>query len=316
MVMEYRLYPLEDQTRLDEICTLFAKGLADTTPDYWKWKHFTENRHPKGMILVAEAEDGSLAGMFALQPEWYVCADKKIIAIQNEDLVIDPAHRGTGLMKKLYHFAKDYYTNEGAVGSISFCNPASYPIFLKYGAEDRGDIYTRNTPKILLPIYLKEKSAKLGDWEINVVDQMPNDLFYPINKDAFQMAKNDAFMKWKFSDNPEGPFLWLTIRHSGKLLGYMVVHITQGRLRRAANIYDWALDSAVPDHVLKRAVKLLRTHGNWVSLWGLYSEDVLKRWTAAGLTEQDEKGTHFVLHNFGDKTMPANWHLTRADLDY
>jgi len=314
--MEYRLYPLEDQSRLDEICSLFAKGLADTTPEYWKWKHFSENGQPKGMILVAETEDGSLAGMFALQPERYTCAEKTILVIQNEDLVIDPVHRGTGLMKKLYHFAKDYYTNEGAVGSISFCNPASYPIFLKYGAEDRGDIYTWNTPKSFLPIYREKRRDIFGDWEISLTDQMPGDLFYHVNEHAFQMVKNDAFMKWKFVDNPDGPFLWLTIRRSGQLLGYLVVHITQGKLRRAVNIYDWALDDTVSDDVLKRAVKLLRTHGNWVSLWGLYGEKVLNRWTAAGLTEKNEKGTHFVLHHFGDKTMPENWHLTRADLDY
>lgn len=314
--MEYRLYPLEDQSLLDEICTLFAKGLAETTPEYWKWKHFADNGQPKGMILVAEAEDGTLAGMFALQPEWYTCADKSILVIQNEDLVIDPAHRGTGLMKKLYHFAKDYYTKEGAVGSISFCNPASYPIFLKYGAEDRGDIYSRNTPKSLLPLYLRKKNVRFDAWELSVTDQMPSDLFYPVNQDAFQMAKNDRFMKWKFVDNPDGPFRWLTIRNDGKLMGYMVVRTIQGKFRRAVNIYDWALREELPDEVLRAAVKLLRTHGNWVSLWGRYSDAVLDRWARAGLTQKSEQGTHFVLHTFGDAPMPDNWHLTRADLDY
>ena len=314
--MEYRLYPLEDQNRLDEICTLFAKGLADTTPEYWKWKHFTENGHPKGMILVAEAEDGSLAGMFALQPEWYVCANQKIIAIQNEDLVIDPAHRGTGLMKKLYNYAKDYYTNEGAVGSISFCNSASYPIFLKYGAEDRGDIYSCNTGKRLLPVYRGKHLWKKEDWEIRIGDQMPEDLFYPMNEESYQLKKSDAFMRWKFVDNPDGPFQWLAIRKNGRLMGYMVTKTIQGKFRRAVSIYDWALRDEITDEMLRAAVKLLHTHGNWVSLWGRYSECVLDRWARAGLKKKSEQGTHFVLHNFGDNTMPANWHLTRADLDY
>lgn len=314
--MEYRLHPLEDQSRLDEICTLFAKGLADTTPEYWKWKHFSENGQPKGMILAAEAEDGSLAGMFALQPEWYTCADKTILVIQNEDLVIDPAHRGTGLMKKLYHFAKDYYTNEGAVGSISFCNPASYPIFLKYGAEDRDDIYTYNTAKHLLPVYWGKRCWKKGEWEIRFGDQMPEDLFYPVNEEVYQLRKSDAFMKWKFADNPDGPFQWLAIRKNGKLMGYMVTKIIQGKFRRAVNIYDWALQDELPDTILGAAVKLLHTHGNWVSLWGRYSDRVLSRWVRAGLTQKNDQGTHFVLHTFGDTQMPTNWHVTRADLDY
>jgi GNAT superfamily N-acetyltransferase len=314
--MEYRLYPLEDQSRLDEICTLFAKGLAETTPEYWKWKHFFENGQPEGMILVAEAEDGSFAGMFALQPEHYGRGNSQITVIQNEDLVIDPAHRGTGLMKRLYRYALEYYREQGAVGSVSFCNAASYPIFLKYGAEDRGDIYTCNTDKHLLPIYLNRTGWKKGAWEIRIGDQMPDDLFYPVNEEAYQLRKSDAFMKWKFVDNPDGPFRWLTIRNNGKLMGYMVTKIVQGKFRRAVNIYDWALRDELPDEMLRAAVKLLHTHGNWVSLWGRYSDAVLDRWARAGLAQKNEQGTHFVLHTFGDTPMPAEWHVTRADLDY
>ena len=314
--MEYRLYPLEDQSRLDEICTLFAKGLADTTPEYWKWKHFSENGQPQGMILVAEAENGSLAGMFALQPECYLRGNYQILVIQNEDLVIDPSHRGTGLMKKLYWYALEYYKQQGFVGSISFCNAVSYPIFLKYGAEDRGNIYSYATTKRLLPIYWAKQNWQKGEWDIRFGSQMPEDLFYSSTEEAYHLCKSDAFMKWKFVDNPDGPFQWLTIRKSGQLMGYMVTKTIQGKFRRAVNIYDWALRDELPDELLRASVKLLHTHGNWVSLWGLYSEKVLNRWAAAGLTKKSEKGTHFVLHSFGDRTMPANWHLTRADLDY
>lgn len=314
--MEYRLYPMEDQHRLDEVCALFAKGLGETTPEYWKWKHFSENGQPKGMIFVAEAEDGSLAGMFALQPEHYARNCDKITVIQNEDLVIDPAHRGTGLMKRLYNYALEYYKQQGVVGSISFCNPVSYPIFLKYGAQDRGDIYAYNTAKRLLPVYLNRRCWKKGEWEIQIEDQMPDDLFYPINEEAYQLQKNDEFMKWKFADNPDGPFQWLTIRENGKLMGYMVVKTTQGKFRRAVNIYDWALQDELTDELLRAAVKLLHTRANWVSLWGRYSDCVLSRWNRAGFTQKNEQGTHFVLHTFGNTPMPDNWHLTRVDLDY
>ena len=90
LLMEYRIYPLEDQSRLEEICALFAKGLADTTPEYWKWKHFSENGQPAGMILVAEAEDGSFAGMFALRPECYIRGDCRLL---EKGRMGDPARR-------------------------------------------------------------------------------------------------------------------------------------------------------------------------------------------------------------------------------
>jgi len=314
--MEYRIYQLKDQSRLEELCTLFAKGLADTTPEYWKWKHFSENGHPEGMILVAEAEDGTFAGMFALQPERYEWNGRQILMVQTEDLVIDPNHRGTGLMRRLYSYAMEYYAAMGAVAFVSFCNENSYPIFLKYGSVDRGYIYTQNSKKSSLPIYTNRISAKTGAWKLKLTEQMPDDLFFPGHSDGFGMDKNNAFMQWKFVDNPEGPFQWLTIRENGVLKGYLVVYITQGRFRRAVNIYDWALMDDVTDEVLKQAIKLLRTHGNWVSLWGKHSGEVTERWKRAGLIGQSEKGTHFVLHQLGEEPLPEYWHLTRADLDY
>ena len=219
-------------------------------------------------------------------------------------------------MKKLYNYVVNYYTEAKFCGYIGIPNCISYPVFLKYGATDMGDVYSYNTSKHLLPVYWRKRSWKTGEWEIRLGDQMPDDLFYPANEEACQLCKSDAFMKWKFVDNPDGPFQWLTIRQSGKLIGYMVIRIIQGKFRRAVNIYDWAFREELPDAILGAAVKLLHTHGNWVSLWGRYSETVLARWARAGVAKKSEQGTHFVLHNFGDNTMPANWHLTRADLDY
>ena len=315
-LMEYRLYPLEDQSRLEELCALFAKGLADTTPEYWKWKHFSENGQPQGMILVAEAEDGSIAGMYAQQPAVYESGSDRIFVVNLMDLIIDPAHRGSGLMKKLYSFVVDFYSKAGFSGYIGFPNHNSYPVFLKYRATDMGDIYAYNNFKRLLPVYLNRTCQKKDTWEIRIQDPMPGDLFYPVNEEACQLRRSDAFMKWKFVDNPDGPFRWLTIRKNGRLMGYMITKTICGRIRRAVNIYDWALRDEVPDEILKSAVKLLHTHGNWVSLWGRYSDAVLDRWARAGLSRKSEQGTHFVLHTFGDRTMPDMWHVTRADLDY
>lgn len=313
---EYRIYPLKDQSRLPEICTLFAKGLADTTPEYWKWKHYTENGHPESMILVAEAEDGTFAGMFALQLVPYVCDGRELIMVQTQDLIIDPAHRGSGLMRKLFSFAVKHYTEEGAAGIMSFCNDASFPIFQKYGCQNKGDIGTHNTAKSILPIYTGKKKRSFGNWHIELLEQMPDDLFYSGSSDVYRMRKCDAFLKWKFADNPEDTYRWLTIRRDGKLMGYLVVCITQGRLRRAVNIYDWDLKEEVDEHVLRQAVKLLLTHGNWVSLWGLYSEAVLARWAKAGVTIESDNGAHFQLYAFTEDGLPEKWQLTRADLDY
>lgn len=314
--MDYRIYPFEDQSRLDEICALFATGLGDSTPEEWKWKHFSDNGMPKSMMLVAEADDGSFAAVFALQPEFYQCGDHQISIIQTEDLVISPNHRGSGLMKKLYFYAKDHYAAQGATALLGFCNDNSYPIFMKYGATDMGDSYPLASSKRLLPVYTNKKSAVTGRWHIQITDTMPNDLFYHKNSDAYQMVKNDAFMKWKFVDNPEAAFRWLTIRRNGVLMGYMVFCVTAGRFRRAVNIYDWAMKEEVDTPALKKAVGLLCSWGNWIDLWGRYNKAVCARWAAAGVGIQRTQGTRFILHNLTDGPLPKNFHLTRADLDY
>ena len=96
----------------------------------------------------------------------------------------------------------------------------------------------------------------------------------------------------------------------------MTFSIAKGRLRRAVNIYDWALRPAVDECVLRRAVALLLTHGNWVNLWGKYSDADLKLWEKAGVARKSTQTTHFLLMPFENRDTPGLWHLTRADLDY
>lgn len=314
--MDYRIYPLKDQSRLEELCTLFAKGLADTTPEYWKWKHFSENGQPESTILVAEMENGTFAGMFALKPLYYEYDGERVLVVQPMDLVIDPACRGSGLMRKLHDYAVDYFTGIGAIGFMEFPNQNSCPILLKYGSKDMGGIFSINTPKHMLPVYLAKKSASCGEWNIEIRNEMPSDLFYPDRQQNLTILKSEDFMKWRFRDNPEYSYQWLTIRKDGVLHGYMAVHISQGRFRRAVNIYDWILDEQVDTQTLRIAVKLLHSHGNWVSLWGKYEQDELDRWMKAGLTEQNQTPTTFLWYILGGAKIPNHWHLTRADLDY
>lgn len=314
--MEYRVFALTDESRIPEICELFRKGLGDTESGYWKWKHFSENGLPKGVFAAAETEEGKLAGMFPMQPSVYRCGEKRLAVVKPQDLVIDFEHRGKGLMKKLFSFAAEYYGNDNMSGLLLFCNDNAYPIYLKYGARDAGDIASIRTKKRLLPIYCRKERKTVHGWELCIADEMPADLFFSGSDDVFRMEKNEAFMYWKFVQNPEEHYRWLTIRKDGQLKGYLVFYIVQGRYRRAVNIADWDLDETVSEEMLYSAVKLLQTHGNWVSLWGRYSEAAAHRWAKAGLCINDGGHTHFVLYDYHDALLPENWHITRADIDF
>lgn len=314
--MEYRIYPLTDQSRLEELCTLFATGLADTTPEYWKWKHYSENGHPEGTVLVAETEDESMAGMFALQPEIYRYNGTNIVIVQMMDLVIAPSYRGRGLMKTLFSYAKEHYSALGYWGFLGFPNEVSYPILTKYGATDMGDICSYETVKRILPLYLAKKREIYQQWQIAFADAPPEDLFDLQDRQECRMVRSPAFLRWKFAQNPETAFQWLTLRKDGNLHGYMAVSIVRGRFRRAVNIYDWALRPSVDERVLKLAVDLLLTHGNWVNLWGKFSDADLALWAKAGVSNPSSQRTHFLLIPFDGNDIPGQWHLSRADLDY
>lgn len=313
--MEFRIFPLKDTSRLPELCALFAKGLAQTTPEQWLWKHYTENGLPEGRILVAEDEAGQLRAMFAMQPAWYRRGEERILLVQTEDLVIDPECRGQGLMRKLYDYTMEDYRRQGAAAITAFsCNDASYPIFLKYGAKNLGDIGALATPKALLP-KLRRRHYRKGGWEIQICREMPKDLFITGKDDVFKMEKTTRTLEWKFTENPELQYQWLTIRKDGALKGWFVYYVNKGRLRSAVNICDWELRSHVTSAILKHAVTILQTLGNWVTLWGRQSDADLALWRAAGLTEQEVHPDHFMFHATADFAPPAHWHITKIDSD-
>ena len=153
--MEFRIYPLTDTKRLPELCDLFAKGLAETTPKYWLWKHYSDNGLPQGMVLVADDETGKMRAIFAMQPAWYHRDNNKIMLVQLEDLVIDPECRGKGLMRKLYSYTMDYYRTQGATGLIGLsANDKSYAVLTSYGFHNMGGIRSICPLKKLFPTLL------------------------------------------------------------------------------------------------------------------------------------------------------------------
>lgn len=314
--MDFRIYPLTDTSRLPELCALFAKGLAETTPEQWLWKHYTPNDLPEGQILVAEDETGVLRGMFAMQPAWYRKGGERILLVQTEDLVIDPEARGQGLMRKLYDYTMEQYRQQGATAITAFsCNDASYPIFLKYGAKNLGDIGALTTPKSLLPHFWNPATYQKNGWDIRFTTKMPEDVFVTPSDAVFKIVKTSRTLAWKFTENPDQRYEWLTIRKDGALVGWAVFYVNRGRFRSAVNICDWELKEIVTPEILTQAVKLLQNLGNWVSLWGRQSDADRKLWQAAGLTQYEPRPDHFVYHPTSPHTPPEQWHITKVDSD-
>lgn len=314
--MEFRLYPLKDTARLEELCRLFALGLADTEPELWLWKHYRENGLPEGMVLVAEDQDGKLRGMFAMQPAWYRCGSQRRLLVQLEDLVIDPECRGQGLMRKLYDYTVEYFRTRGASALIALStNDASYPILCKYGCRDLGKLRVMCTPKAMVPKFWKRRSYDRDGWQIALQNSAPEELVFAYDVNRFKMEKNLRFAQWKFDENPERKSRWLTIRKNGELIGSVTFYVNQGRLRSAVNIQDFELKNCVTDDILKKVVNILHSFGHWVSLWGSWDDVMIAQWQRAGLTLSGDCNDHFIYHSLDGIPAPAQWYITKADSD-
>lgn len=312
--MDFRIYPLKDTSRLPELCDLFAKGLGEITPKEWLWRNFTENGLPEGIVSVAEDENGKLRAVFGMQPVWYRRGQERLMLVQTQGLVIDPECRGQGLMRKVFDYNVDYFRRQGAAALTSFsCNELSYPIFMKYGSADLGALAGLATAKRLI-CFGKKTAFRRGGWQVEITDEMPRDLFFTESDTVFKMEKNLRFMQWKFTEDPNQRYRWLTIRKGGALEGYFVFYVNQGKLRSAVNICDWELRDSVDAGILKKAVDLLRRMGNWVTLWGIQTEADRSRWCGAGFTQPGTAKDRFVYQPI-DSVPPTAWHITKADSD-
>ena len=314
--MELRICHLTDPSRIPELRDLFAQCLSETTPETWVWKHFTDKGLPLGTLLVALDETDKIRAIFGMQPAWYRKGEERILLVQTEDLVIDPACRGQGLMRRLYDYTMDYFAGQGAAGVTAFsCNEKSYPIFLRYGCQELGHIGTISTPKTLLPAFWRRSAWDKNGWQIRICDGMPEDLFCEPCDTAFKMENDYRTIQWKFAQDPDRTYQWLTIRKNGELVGWFVFYANKGRIRSAVNICHWELKDCVDATVLKKAVGVLQRLGNWVGLWGIQTPAHRALWQAAGLTEEDPNSDHFMYHITDGQTPPTQWSITKVDSD-
>lgn len=307
--MAHRIYRLEDQSRLGEICQLFANGLGETTEEYWKWRIFTPNGQAQPELIVAEDESGRIIGVSSVLPELYGNRERK--CAQLCDWVIHPDFRGQGLVGKLYRYAHELYSTLDYDFLSVYPNDNSYPIFQNYGFEEKEPIGSWNTPKKL---FSKKRTAE--DFECcglayRFTDTCPVTAF---RQRSDRMYRTPEFMHWKYDLNPDTKFQWLSVWEEENLLGYFVFTCTHGRLRTAVNVYDWDFDPVAQD-AFRQSISLLSRLGNYVSIWGRYGAQERALLERAGMA-LSPGGTRLMLKALSKKGWPEPLTLTRLDTDY
>lgn len=308
--MENKIYILKDESRIPELVSLFKLGLGETTEAHWKWRLFTPNTWPTPEVIVTENDKGDLIGMATTIPVIY--GDNEYRAVQLCDWVVHPDYRGQGMIGKLYRFLYAHYEARGFDFLMAFPNDNSYPIFVKYQYKDQESPDCWNTSQHIYVPFLQKKYAASDGYSFQVTDSCPID--QTLLQKPGRQYRTSAFLRWKYDENPDTDYKWLTIWKNEEVRGYFVFTQTHGRVRTAVNIYDWEYE-LTDAAAFQNAINMLRTFGNYVSFWGKYGEAAEKLLHHAGLVRRSA-GNKLVLKAMSEKGYPEQLNLTRIDTDF
>jgi len=307
--MSYQVFIFRDENRIPELMELFATGLGETHVGHWKWRLFSEIGEMNPIAVVCEAENGRLDGMMTAIPVIYGNGRTRIL--QMCDWVVRPEARGQGLLSMMYRFITEEYQNRGYDGLAGFGNDQSKPVLKKYHYYDYGTFQSWSTP---FHLYLKkdEESETLRNGLKFRFSKACPEMKVPVREN--RLFRDQAYLVWKYDENPDVAYTWLTVWKDQKCLGYLVYTLTKGRVRTVANIYDWEFDDRYAE-AFTAAIKLIRRRANSVCIWGKYGEREEALLQAAGMKKK-EIGSPLSVKAYPDKSIPEDLVLTRVDTDF
>lgn len=309
--MQYSISILSDQSRIPEVIALFRTGLGETSVEHWVWRLFTDNgQEDRPFAVIAEDEAGRMAGISTVIPTRYGVNRKKCVSFG--DWVVHPDDRGQGLIRKIFNFICDYFSRLGYDFMLTFPNDNSYPILRRYGFEDLTGVLSWNSRT--RPFALRHRPNNRNHQGVSYRFSERCPLTALPNLQENRLYRTPEYLSWKYDQNPDVTYAWLTLWQDSDLLGYFVYTLTKGRLRTAVNVYDWDYYST-QDAPFRYAISLLRGLGSFVSFWGIYSGDSLELLKQSGLQSHPGK-TKCIVRPMQPEGLPDQLIITRADTDY
>lgn len=307
--MNNRIFTFQDKNRVSELIELFGTGLGATTEEYWMWRLFSDIGEMNPVAIVCENEQGRLDGMMTAIPAIYGSGETRIL--QMCDWVVRPEARGQGLISKMYQFITDEYRKLGYDGVSAFANENSKPVVLKYNYKDYGRFSRWSTG--FRPFWGKNTTEEIiiKDAKYSFTETCPD---FDISVRKKRLYRDQRFLSWKYDQNPETEYTWLSVWKNSLCVGYLVFTLTKGRIRTVVNVYDWDFDERFEAEFAK-AITLLCKRGNSVCIWGKYSVKEEQMMSAAGM-KKTEIGNPLSVKAFPDKRIPDELILTRVDTDF
>jgi len=310
--MDYRISILEDPGRIPELIELFRTGLGDTSADHWRWRLFTDVGQPEQpFAVIAEDEAGKLVGVSTFFPVRYGCSGTK--AVEFGDWIVHPSCRGQGLIGKIFGSTCSWFSDQGyAFIMTSFPNQNSGPILRRFGFTDLPNVAEYVTSNRLFFSGKAPADRVVEGVQFRFTDACPL-TEAPQHREG-RLQRSLAFLRWKFDQNPDASYRWLSLWQQERCIGYFVYHRNKGRIRTAVNIHDWELEPG-SEPLFSEAIRLLAKRGSFVSIWGKYPEQTLSMFHAAGM-HHSGRSTPTITKPFYPGGVPDDLTLTRADTDY
>ncbi|MBQ3177158.1 MAG: GNAT family N-acetyltransferase [Clostridia bacterium] len=311
--MEYKISILKDSDRIPELVTLFRTGLGETTEAFWKWRLFTENGQPdQPFAMIIDDEKERMVGISSVLPVLYGYGESERKCLQFCDWVVHPEHRGKGLIRMMYDYAYMHFRDKGYDFIMEFPNDNSYPIFQKYGFCEEPHIHCWSSSKHVFIKKEKLHDIHIQDKKVCFSEKCPAEIGTFIRQD--RIARTPAYLKWKYDQNPDIDYKWVTLWQDEICIGYMVYTLTRGRFRTAVNVYDWEYPNT-DSTILHKIISILEKQGNYISIWGRYDQNTQKLLEQCGLRKVECR-TRLMLKDISERSWPTELTLTRIDTDY
>jgi len=222
---DYRPYILGDEHAILDLFRECFPGRI-MTMDYWQCR-FRDN--PAGQFLIELAWDGEqLAGHYAVSPVWMNIQGKEVLGGLSVTTMTHPDYRGRGLFPVLAGRLYRRMSDLGYLMVWGFPNENSHEGFVnKLGWRDICQI-----PMLRLNLkdmnYTPEPTK--GVAELPDFDGRFNRLWESVSpRHAIAVKRDREYLQWRFRTNPINRYHLLGYTDKGRLLGYSIWKLYQGK---------------------------------------------------------------------------------------
>jgi hypothetical protein len=235
----------------DRILELFARSFhAPRSLASWKWKY---ERDPR--ISVAFDESGALVGHYAGYAVPFVVDGERVIANQIGDTMTDPAirHIGRGPTSVLGRTALHFYEQfcEDKVAFNYGFNVANIQKFsLRFLRSDRVEPVTYRVlhgGQAIAPVRLQRWLRGYQFELVREVSSEWDELFARVAPAyRFLIERNAAYVRWRYLESPEVPYIVVAIRKWRRLVGWVVFRMRDNRMTIGDALFDPRFPDALP----------------------------------------------------------------------